>query len=120
MTIPQIYIEKHISPDNPTGQTEYYVIVVDGQAQPIYASKDLEVCEARFDHIQEIGYKAYMEEIRITKEVVKQADFNCPEYIEAVKEAEEKRKADFTIKDDGELVEGEIEESKQTNYENKI
>jgi len=93
MEIPQIRLEKRISPDNPQGNTEYYLVTVPGFSEPLYGSLDENKAIERFRHIQEIGYKAYLEEIKISTEVLMSEDFNYPELVEAL----EKNEANATV-----------------------
>ena len=88
MEIPKIKLEKHTSPDNPQGNYEYYVVTVEGFAHNLYSSLYPDKAMDRFIHIQEIGYAAYLEEIKITKTVITEEEFNYPELIEALKRQE--------------------------------
>ena len=97
MKQPQLILSKRFSPDNPDGNTEYYLVMLEDQI--IYGSKFYAMAEDRFRHIQEIGYKAYIAEIAITSETILSEPINYPELIEAMAKAEAERKPDAVIDD---------------------
>ena len=64
-----IKLTKHYSPDS---NMIYYFIRLDNLN--LYSNSNLKLVQERFNHILDIGLKAYIEEIRIKVELVKEAE----------------------------------------------
>jgi hypothetical protein len=71
----KLTLEKHYSPDRDS--TYYYIIIGN---MTIYSSANLQECEARLEHIKEVGIVAYIKEISIIKEVLVEYELPEPEF----------------------------------------
>ncbi len=66
-----IKLTKHYSPEF---DKTYYFIRLDHLN--LYGNEELDKAQERFDHIIEIGIKAYLEEIRIRVELIREAEID--------------------------------------------